>query len=69
MLVAGLQVNRLAVAVDSFGVVAEPFDSVGKLNKRAEAGDSQNLAMQNVADVMLFEEGLPDVRLKLLDAE
>ena len=66
---AWLQMNRLAVGIDGFGIVAETFNSVGQLDKRAEAGYAEHFAVQNVADMMLLEECLPDIRLKLLDAE
>src|SRR2546422_969617 len=69
MLLARFEVNRMAVCVHGFGVVAEAFDSVGKLYECAEAGNAQHFAMQNVADVVLLEERLPDIRLKLLDTE
>ena len=69
MLLARFEVNRMAVCIDSFGVVAEAFDSVGKLHECAEAGNAQHFAMQNIADVVLLEESLPDIGLKLLDTE
>jgi len=69
MLLARFEVNRMAACVDGFRVVAEAFDSVGKLYECAEARNAQHFAMQNVADVVLLEEGLQDVRLKLFDTE
>ena len=59
----------MAACVDGFGVVTEAFDSVGKLHECSEAGNAQHFAMQNIADVVLLEEGLPDIGLKLLDTE
>src|SRR5581483_967094 len=60
-LVAGL--------VDSLGDVAEAFDALGDLDEGTELRGAQNLAVDDVADAVLLEEGVPHVRLKLLDAE
>ena len=66
---AGFQLERRAVRVDGFGVVAQAFDSVGDLDKCAEAGQAQHLAVDDIAHAMLLEEGLPDIGLQLLHAQ
>ena len=49
--------------------MAEAFDAFGDLDEGAELRRAQHLALHHVADAMLIEEGLPDIRLELLDAE
>ena len=60
--------HGLSVAIDGFGVVAEAFDALSDLDKRSEVRHAQNLAMHDVADTMLREEGIPNIGLHLLDA-
>ena len=57
------------VLVDCLGDVAETLDAFGDLDEGAELRGAQNLALDDVADAVLLEEGVPDIRLKLLDAE
>ena len=69
VLVAGLEMHRLSVAIDGFGVVAEAFDALSDFDECAEVGHAQNLAVDDVADAMLREERIPNIGLHLLDAE
>ena len=69
MLVAYLQLDRLMVLVDCLRDVAKTLDAFGDLDKGAELGGAQDLALDDIANAMLREEGIPDIRLKLLDAE
>jgi len=69
VLVANLEVDLLAGVVDCLGDVAEALDSFGDLDEGSELRGAQCLALEDVADAVLREEGVPDVRLKLLDAE
>ena len=65
----GFQVHGLSVAVDRFRVMAEAFDTLGNLDKRAEIRHAQNFAMHDIADTMLLEERFPNVGLHLFHAE
>jgi hypothetical protein len=69
VLVVDLELDRLAVIVDRFGDVAETFDTFRDFNEGSELRGAQNLALDDVADAVLGEEGIPDIRLQLLDAE
>src|SRR5438445_1158817 len=62
---AWLQMNRLAVGIDGFGIVAETLNSVGQFDKRAEAGKAHHFAMQNVAVMMLVKIRPPEIRLNM----
>src|SRR5450631_1926076 len=66
VLEARLQMKRLAVFVGGFGLVAQAFNTLRDFDERAECGYSQDFAVNHIADVMRLEEGLPNVRLKLL---
>src|SRR5579862_3099977 len=55
--------------VDCLGDVAETLDALGDFDEGAELGSAQDLAVDDVADAVLLEEGVPHIRLKLLDAE
>ena len=55
--------------VDRLGDVAEAFDAFGDFDKGAELRGTQDLALDDVADAVLGEEGIPDVGLELLDAK
>src|ERR1035437_8010238 len=65
----GFQRECSAVCVGSFGVMAQALDSIGNLDDRTKAGEPQNLAVNDVPNLMLFEERLPHIRLKLLHPE
>ncbi len=69
VLVADLQRDLLAGIVDCFGDVAEAFDTFSDFNEGAELRGAQDLALDDVANAVLREERLPDIGLKLLDAE
>src|ERR1019366_8828912 len=58
-LLAGFQLDGLALRVRRFRVVAQAFDAIGNLDERAEAGQAQHLAMDDIAHVMLLEKGVP----------
>src|SRR6202044_1064387 len=59
----------LPVGTDCLGDVAEALDSFSDLNEGAELRGAKDLALDDVADAVLGEERLPDIRLELLDAE
>jgi len=59
----------LSVAIDGFGIVAEAFDAFEQFPQTREVCHAQNLAMHDVADAMLREEGIPNIGLHLLHAE
>src|ERR1700736_4676872 len=59
----------MTVSVNRRGDVAETFDTFRDLNEGAELRSPQDLALDDVPDAVLREEGIPDIRLKLLDAE
>jgi len=61
--------DRLAVRTDRFGDVAQALDSFGDLDEGSKLRRTQDLAFDDVADAMLREERLPDIRLELLDAQ
>src|ERR1035438_7866629 len=68
-LLVGFQLDRLALRIGGFRVVAQTFDPVGDLDEGAEAGQPQHLAVDDIAHVMLLEEGVPHIGLKLLHAQ
>ena len=49
--------------------MAETLDTFRDLNEGAELRGAQNLALDDVADAVLGEEGIPDIGLELLDAK
>ena len=57
------------VLVDCFGDVAQALDALGDLNESAELRGAQHLAVHHIADAVRREERLPDIGLKLLDAQ
>ena len=60
---------QLGWIVAGLGDVAETFNALRDLDKRAELRGAQNLAVDHVAHAMRGEEALPDVGLQLLDAQ
>src|SRR5256885_2088678 len=66
---ARFKMQRLAIAVQGFGLVAQAFDALGDFDERTECGYAQNFSVDNVANMMSLEERLPDVGLKLLHAQ
>jgi hypothetical protein len=69
MLAPRLQRHGLAISVHRFGVVAESFDAFGDLDECAETGHPQDFSVHHITYVMLREEGLPHIGLKLLHAQ
>src|SRR5271156_5274656 len=69
MLLALFQLQRSAVRIRSLRYVAQALDAFGNLHERAELRRPQNLAVDYIADAMLREEGIPDIRLELFDAQ
>ena len=69
LVVDDFELDRLAGLIDRFRDVAQALDTVGDFYEGAELRRAQNLALDDVADAVLREEGIPDIRLKLLDAE
>ena len=69
MLAAGLHVHGLAIAIYRFGVVAEALDAFGNFNECSKASHAQHLALEHVSNMMLLEERLPDIGLKLFHAQ
>src|SRR5580692_1699468 len=69
VLLSGFKGQGLAVGVDRLRVVAEAFDAFCDFYERTEAGHAQHLSVQHVADLVLAEEALPDIGLKLLNAQ
>jgi hypothetical protein len=69
VLVALVHLGRRAAVIDSFRDVAEAFDSVRDFNECAKLRGAEHLAVDDIADAMGGEEALPDIGLKLLDAE
>src|SRR5438309_1446389 len=49
--------------------MTEALDSFGNFDEGAELRGTQNLAVDDVANTVLGEEGLPDIGLELLDAQ
>ena len=49
--------------------MAETFNTLGNFNEGAELRGAEHLAVHHVAHAMRSEEALPDIGLKLLDAE
>ncbi len=49
--------------------MAKTLDSFGDLNEGPELRRAQDLALDDVANAVLGEERIPDIRLKLLDAQ
>src|ERR1700730_8339261 len=66
---ARFKMQWLTVSVHRFRLVAQAFHTLGNLNKRSERGHAQHFAVDHVTDVMLLEERLPDIGLKLLHAQ
>ncbi len=64
-------VGRLAdlLAPGHFGDVDEAFDAGGELDEGAEIGVAGDDALDLVADLELLVDGLPRVRLELLEAD
>src|SRR5690349_11070407 len=52
---ARLEIKGLAVAVESFGVMAKAFHTLDNLNECAEGRYAQDFPVQHIADVVLFE--------------
>src|ERR1019366_4977351 len=52
-----------------FGKMAQPFHSFGELDKRAEAGQPADPAMNRVAHLVILEIAFPSVGLQLLDTQ
>src|ERR1700752_5347943 len=69
MLLADLELRRLAGNFAGFRDVAETFHALGDFNESAELRGAKHLAVDHVAHAMSGEEALPDIRLELLDAE
>ena len=69
VLAANLQLDRSVTLVNSLGDVAQTLDTLSDLNEGTELRGAQNLALDDVADAMLSEERIPDIRLKLLHTE
>src|SRR4051794_40479994 len=63
MLESRLQRDRLSIRIHRFGVVAEALDSFRNLDECAKARHAENLALENVSNMMLLEEALPNIRL------
>src|ERR1017187_756962 len=64
MLRVDFELHRNVVLVHRLGDMAEPFHAFGNLHKRAELGGPQDLAFDDIADAVLCEKGVPDVRLE-----
>ena len=62
-----LQMNRLPVVIDGFGVVAQTFDALGDFDERPEIGHTQNLAMHDVAHAVLHFTTFNDFEKQLCD--
>jgi hypothetical protein len=69
MLLPLFECDRLPVRIDSLRDVAKALDSFGNFEKGPELRGAQHLAVNHVANAMLGEERLPDIRLQLLHAE
>ena len=69
VLVAYIELDGLAVVADRLGDVAETFDAFRDFDEGSELRGTQDLTLDDVADAVLGEEGIPDVGLELLDAE
>jgi len=69
MLYAGLKMQRLAVSIDRFRLVAQTFHAFGNLHERTECSYAQHFAVDHIADVVGLEERFPHIGLKLLYAQ
>ena len=65
----GFQLDGSAMRISRFRNVAQTLDAFGDLNESSELRGAQNLALHHIANAMLLEEGLPHIRLQLLDAQ
>src|ERR1700746_603336 len=66
---SGFQLDRMAFRIRRFRVVAESLDAFCDLNERTELRHAKNFAVHYIANAMRGEEGLPGIRLELLDAQ
>src|SRR5229473_2785847 len=69
MLLAGLEMQGLTVPISRLRIVAQSFYTLCDLHKRAKCRHAQDLAVNNVAHVMMLKKRLPHIRLKLLYSE
>src|SRR5580658_2488909 len=69
VLLALLQRQRMTLRIHCFGNMAKTLDSLGNFDKGSELRGPQNLAVNHVANAVLGEESLPDIRLQLLHAQ
>ena len=69
VLLADLELHRGVGLIHCLGDVAQALDSLGDLDKSSELRRAQNLALDDIANAVLSEERIPDIRLQLLDAE
>src|SRR5689334_6096445 len=68
-LLSGFKLQRSAVLIVGFGVVAETLDSIRDLDEGPEGRNTKHLAVHNVANAVRLEEALPDIGLELLHAQ
>ena len=64
-----IELSRGAVFTDCLRDMAQAFNALCDFYESAELRGAKHFAMDHVADAMRGEEALPDIRLKLLDAE
>jgi hypothetical protein len=69
LLHALLELDGHTIVTNCLGDVAETFNALGDFNKSAELRSAKDLAVDHIAHAVRSEEALPDVGLKLLDAQ
>src|SRR5262249_1355271 len=69
VLLAGIQLDRGAIGIGGFRVVAQPLHALGNFHEGAELRQAQHLAMHHVANTMGLEEALPRVGPKLFHSQ
>src|SRR6516165_10787482 len=69
MLLTRLELGWLTGLLTGLRDVTEAFNALRDLDEGAELSGAEHLAVDDVSDAMRSEEALPDIGLKLLDAE
>ena len=68
----GVQLDRrrlVLLLILELGDVDQPFDTVGQLDERTEIGHANNLPFDDIADIVVRKEVIPDISGQLLEPE